>query len=296
MNITLNNPLGNLNILGVDIGGTHISAAIIDVQTKLPIAKTFRRRLVDSNGTADAILNSWSEVIKESCADLGRIGIAMPGPFDYEGGISLIQDQDKFRALYKINIKDEIAIRLGISKSAISFINDAAGFLQGEIFAGTVGDAKSVFGITLGTGLGSSFATSGVATDAALWDFPFLEGIAEDYLSSRWFLKRYAELTTNTVSGVRELAELAESDSDARLVFEEFGDNFATFTIPFIKKHQFDAIVVGGNIAQASRFFLLAMETKFEREQVKIQVVMAKLKEHAALIGAASCCLANKEI
>jgi glucokinase len=43
-----------------------------------------------------------------------RIGISMPGPFDYENGICLIKGQNKYEALYGLYIKGLLADKLGI--------------------------------------------------------------------------------------------------------------------------------------------------------------------------------------
>lgn len=46
--------------------------------------------------------------------------------------------QGKFRSIYEVNIKEELAYRLEINKNQIHFINDAAAFLEGEVFGGCV--------------------------------------------------------------------------------------------------------------------------------------------------------------
>ena len=163
--------------LGIDIGGSHITAALVNMAKRTLIADSIHRKPINSQGEANAILDAWCEVITDSYAGYDtltkRIGIAMPGPFDYENGVCLIKEQDKFQALYGLNLKEELARRLGISATTIHFINDAAGFLQGEVFAGSARNVNHVLGFTLGTGLGSSICMNGIAIDAALWDMPF---------------------------------------------------------------------------------------------------------------------------
>ena len=132
-----------------------------------------------------------------------KIGIAMPGPFDYENGISYIKDQNKYEALYGLNIKEQLAKKLEISISDISILNDAACFLQGEVFGGAGQGFKRVMGLTLGTGFGSARSVDGKTDDADLWCSPYREGIAEDYLSTRWFLKQYKEISGKLVKNVK---------------------------------------------------------------------------------------------
>ena len=280
-------------VLGIDIGGSHITAALVDLETQTIVEGTSERLAVDSKASADRILTSWCEVINaafsKAQSDNKRIGIAMPGPFDYEAGICLIQDQDKFKSLYRLNLKNELAGRLNIAAVNIRFVNDAAGFLQGEVFAGAAREGKQVIGLTLGTGLGSAFCENGAAVDAALWQSKFKAGIAEDYLSTRWFVARYFELTGQEITGVRELMGLENQSAVRKLIFEEFSNNLVEFLCPLIKKRNADIVVLGGNIAQAQLAFLTDVKRKFQENKVIAQVKIAELKEDAALIGAASC-------
>ena len=281
-------------VLGVDIGGSHITAALVDVNSRTLIESSIHRRTINSQETSENILDAWCQVILAAYTGyetLGKIiGVAMPGPFDYESGICLIKDQDKFQSLYQLNIKYKLAERLNIAPSSIYFINDAAGFLQGEVFAGSARNAQHVLGFTLGTGLGSSICTDGESIDAELWNAPFLNGIAEDYFSTRWFVKRYHQLSGVTLDGVKDLAEYVNADPHAKQVFKEFGDNFAQFLMPLIKKHHAEVIIIGGNIAQAFNVFSTNLIDVLEHNQFKTKIKISKLKEHAALIGAASCC------
>jgi glucokinase len=281
--------------LGIDIGGSHITAALVNIDTKTLLSDTITRKMVNAQESAEHILGAWCEVINHSYKDhetlSKHIGIAMPGPFDYENGICLIEEQDKFRALFGLNLKEELAARLGIPTSQIHFINDAAGFLQGEIFAGSAGDASRVLGFTLGTGLGSAVSINGTAVDAALWNAPFLAHTAEDYLSTKWFVKRYAQLSGEMLAGVKELADYVAADPHAEQVFNEFGDNFAQFIMPLIDEHQATVVIVGGNIAQAFAIFSPSLMAVLTKNKFNTNIVLSKLNEHAALIGAASCCV-----
>ncbi|RZK35689.1 MAG: ROK family protein [Pedobacter sp.] len=280
--------------LGVDIGGSHITAALIDLEKRTIIENSIKRSAVNSQESKEVILSAWVDIIKDAfngVPNLSRyVGIAMPGPFNYEQGISLIKDQDKFKALYQINVKEELAQRLEIPSENIHFINDAAGFLQGEVFAGAAKGNANVLGLTLGTGLGASICINHKATDAALWNSNFLDGIAEDYLATRWFVKRYNQLSGNNLDGVKELVQAVKTDRLATQVFMEFGYNLAQFLIPIITKNRIDTVIVGGNIAQAFNEFAPELTATLKGNGIDATIKISELKEHAALIGAASCC------
>lgn len=279
-------------VLGVDIGGSHITAALVNLETGTLIQDSIKRNAVNSKQEKEAILSAWCSVITDAFESTNiqekYIGIAMPGPFDYENGISLIKEQDKFNALYLVNIKEELASRLGIKPSAIHFINDAAGFMQGEVFSGAAKGHTRVLGLTLGTGLGSALSINGNALDAELWNSAFLDGIAEDYLSTRWFVGRYLELTGKALEGVKELTGLVDADPLAQQVFVEFGANLAQFLAPIIKKHEAEVVILGGNIAQAFNLFASSLNKGLQEQGLVTPIKLTELNEHAALIGAAS--------
>ncbi len=278
-------------VLGVDIGGSHITAALIDLETGNLQKSSLTRAAVDSRKEKEEILTAWCAVITEAFGDdlsTKQIGIAMPGPFDYENGISLIKEQDKFNALYLLNIKEELAKRLAVSPENIRFINDAAGFLQGELFSGAAKGYSNVLGLTLGTGLGAALSVDAIANDAELWCAPFKEGIAEDYLSTKWFLKRYLEITGETLTGVKELATKVDAYPFSKQIFDEFGSSLGDFLAPIIRENNTEVVILGGNIAQALPLFSPTLMQKLEREQLKTAIKLSTLNEHAALIGAAS--------
>jgi len=280
--------------LGVDIGGSHITAALVDLETRTLVKDSIKRSPVNSQESKEVILSAWCDIINKAFKNIKNgarnVGIAMPGPFNYSEGISLIKDQDKFKSLYQINVKEELAKRLDIPVEHIHFINDAAGFLQGEVFAGAAKGNASVLGLTLGTGLGSSLCLNYKAFDADLWNSEFLDGIAEDYLSTRWFVKRFNQLSGKVVAGVKELVEAIETDHYATMVFMEFGYNLAQFLIPVIKQHKIDTVIVGGNIAQSFSAFAPELIATLKGNGIDTDIKISELKEHAALIGAASCC------
>jgi glucokinase len=278
-------------VLGVDIGGSHITAALVDLESRTVIPGSRKRKLVDSKAGAQDIIDEWCAVIKEAFQNTDRevwnIGVAMPGPFDYEKGICLIKDQDKFLSLYKQDLCKLIGYHLGIDPASIKFMNDAACFLQGEVFGGAARGYNPVIGLTLGTGLGSAICRNGIAEDADLWKSPFKQGIAEDYLSTRWFVARYLQLSERTVTGVKELME--EKSVFVNQVFLEFGSNLGDFLVPLLQQTKAGAVVLGGNIANALPLFLPSLQKRIREYNPDVIIKQALLNEDASLIGAASC-------
>jgi glucokinase len=280
-------------ILSADIGGSHITAALIDLERKEELKGSWSRARINSEGQAVDIINAWAETLENSSAghDIKslKINIAMPGPMDYERGICKIKDQGKYTTLYNLNIKEMLANRLGIAPSAIHFINDAACFLKGEVFSGSLEGYDRAIGITLGTGLGTSHLIDGKAFDSGLWNMPFLKGIAEDYISTRWFVKRFLELTGITIKDVKDLVDNHVGSDPFKAIFAEFSLNLANFIHKFIRKEMPLAVVLGGNIANASGYFI-ENTRKYLAQAMGYSFPVKKsiLGEKAALLGAGS--------
>lgn len=280
----------NSFMAGVDIGGSHITAALVDTATGTIVPDTWQRESVPATGTAEEIIEAWSKVIAASYASHRlptRIGIAMPGPFDYENGISYIKGQHKYESLYGLNIKELLAAKLGFPKEYIRLTNDAACFLQGEVFAGAARDHQEVIGLTLGTGLGSSTFFHSNVQDAAWWNTPFRESIAEDYLSGRWFVNRYYQLTNLVVPNVKQLLNTNDTQH-IKIIFDEFGIALGEFLSEKLRQQPAALVIIGGNIAQAFALFEKMLHRELVKNNHVVSVRPAILGEQAALIGAAT--------
>lgn len=279
-------------VLGADIGGSHITASLVDIHNRQILSSTICRKDVNSGGSADSIIGEWSEVIKNCFAKLGikdqKIGIAMPGPVDYDLGLCYIKGQNKYESLYGANLKELLAEVLSMSSGDIRMINDAAGFLSGEMFIGAGRGFKKVIGLTLGTGLGSALYENGITIDADLWHTPYLDGKAEDYISAPWLLSAAAKSTGNQFENVRQIADQAAEDNRLQQVFDKFGNNLGGFLASFIQQQQPELVVLGGNVAKAHPLFCQAMEKRLQKEKLQTPVRIAQIGEAAALVGAAA--------
>ncbi|MDR4953266.1 ROK family protein [Chryseobacterium sp. ES2] len=283
------------NIVGIDIGGSHITLAQVDPEKREIISSTYVREHVDAFEKKEIIFSAWVSAIEKVAHDLVKenllIGIAMPGPFDYENGISLMQ-QGKFIDIYQVNIKEELAKRLSISQEQIHFVNDAAAFMEGEVFGGCAQGFNSAFGVTLGTGLGTTFFNGEFATDEDLWDSPFRNSICEDYLATRWFVNHYKELTGEEISGTKDLLDKpAEIQTQ---MFNDYADAFSEFIVRYIDHYKPEVLVIGGNIAKAYPHFEQRFIQNLTKNNINLQVKISAIFEDAAILGAASYALKKR--
>jgi glucokinase len=276
--------------LGIDIGGSHITAAIVDLAQKKIVDSSVVRQLVNRHAPAEEILGIWTATINDRLLNfqqpVTRIGFAMPGPFDYVNGICLIKGFDKYEALYGMNIRQELAARTGIPAEQILFRNDADAFLDGEMYGGAGQGFTRALGLTLGTGLGSCLYVEGEITNAGLNVLPFKDGMAEEYLSTRWFINEYQQRTGKQVSGVKELAERYNEDETTRLMFEEFSTNLGELLLHCLSNFNVQAIIIGGNISNAYSIFIDRVLKQLRANDTTPVIRKAIWGEQAAMIGA----------
>jgi predicted NBD/HSP70 family sugar kinase len=293
--------------IGVDVGGTHITAACIDFDTKQIIKETYCTIEIDNQSNALNLLASFKNTVNNSYellksksglknAKLECIGYAFPGPFDYNKGISKIQGVKKYDNIFGLSLKPSISADFDdFNVNKISFLNDADCFLCGEYWLKDLSEYSTIVGITLGTGFGSSYirkeTQDAVFTQSLhtgyFYQTPFKESIADDYISTRWLLKRWKELTGKSVNGVKDIADLAETDKTAKELFTEFGNNLTEILLPKLEKLNAEMLVIGGNIAKANKYFLHVLTDKIKEKGLNTRIIISEETDKSALCGAA---------
>jgi len=290
--------------LGADIGGSHITCQLFNLDTSQPVEHTRYRVSVNSRASKNEILDEWVAAIRlatkfHKLPSLSGIGFAMPGPFDYRNGMAWFEGVQKFENLYGVNIREEIQNRLNLPREfPIRFLNDAACFAVGEAWMGEASNYHRIIALTMGTGFGTTFiknklpvaGTDGIPEDGFLYHVPFKSSIADDYFSTRWFLKTYFEKTEKKIRGVKDLAEKASNEAVVTTLFWEFGRNLGEFLTPWIKQFGAECLVLGGNISKSFSLFKTEMEQQFEKNGVSPAICLSKPEEEAALFGSAKLC------
>lgn len=287
----------------MDVGGTHITSAVIDVADMKVLNSSIHKESFDSNLPVNEVMDFWEKSIRVSLKNseiehIKGITVCIPGPFDYENGISMIKGQAKYENFYGLNISNLIKERLNLPDDFnVFFENDATCFGKGEVYRDKENLSKKVMAITIGTGLGSCFIDKGlsissgdlVPADGEIWNLPFRNGIAEDYVSQRGLLSKYFDLSKIKLKNSLELYNHAiAGDKKALKVFEEMGEDLSEILIPCFKKFSAEHFIIGGKIANASALFLPAFSKKIKEANWEVSIQISLDNENAALLGAAS--------
>ncbi|UYQ94155.1 ROK family protein [Chitinophaga horti] len=294
--------MNNEYVIGADIGGSHITAALVNLHSGAVVDDSKVKVPVNAGADADDILSRWTSALDEVCTaangQVAAIGIAMPGPFDYEGGISQIKGVAKYESLYGMNIRTALQTSVPFAGD-IYFENDASCFALGEAWSGEGAGCSKMVAVTLGTGLGGTFLHNnriqhegeGVPPEGYIYHLPYKDGIAEDYISSRWLLNEYHQRTGNRLAEVKCLGELAEKGDDTALqLFAELGHTLGEVLHPWLAKFQAERMVIGGNIRKAHPYFLPALDKCLSAHGISTSVHISNRGENSALSGAAWIC------
>jgi glucokinase len=263
------------------------------------VPESLAEQKVNNQASADEILSDWAVALRKTmnCAaidELAGIGFAMPGPFDYKTGVALLKNVAKYDNLYGINVGDELKKRLNLpTEMPFRYLNDALSFAVGECWTGKAAGQRNVVAITLGTGFGSAFLTNGVPVIEGdrvpkmgyVYHIPYKNGIADDYFSTRWFIKEYFLRTGIQASGVKEIAGLAATEIRAKKLFEDFGYDLGVFMAPLLNTFEAGCLVIGGNISGAYSLFGPSFEKALAERNINVKIKISELMESAAMVG-----------
>ncbi|AFZ69741.1 transcriptional regulator/sugar kinase (plasmid) [Deinococcus peraridilitoris DSM 19664] len=282
--------------LTLDVGGSHITAAVVDLTSRALLPATLTRRSIDEQANREAIISGLAHAALDAArvepyAVIAGIGMAMPAPFDYVAGVSLMQH--KFHALYERNILHDLQeawVGTPLAGMPVRIANDADLFALGEWWAGAARGCSSVIGLTLGTGMGSGFIRDGrivtegdgVPAQGELWSLPYLNGLAEEYANGQAVTRAYHVRTGATLTP-KEISERAAYDDAARDAFTELGEHLMHILLPVVKCFAPDCLVVGGNVARSWALFGHLLQGGLN----PVRCVQSMNFEEAALLGAA---------
>lgn len=146
-------------MIGIDIGGTEIKFALIDVYGNISKKWKIKTETADNgNHIPNAIIRAINEEIlngTDGTKDIIGIGIGVPGPISQNGEL----------VVKAVNLGwSDMPLKLVIEKELqlpVILLNDANAAALGEMWKGAArGKANLVF-VTLGTGVGGGIILNG---------------------------------------------------------------------------------------------------------------------------------------
>lgn len=245
--------------VGIDIGGTGIKGAIVDVDSGELITDRIKKPTPEG-GEPDAIVAVVKQIVEElgHDADDLHVGVCFPAAIMDGKTLSAANVSKKW-----IDFEAEKLFETTLGK-AIHFVNDAdaAGYAEARY-----GAAKGVDGLvimtTLGTGIGTALLHDGTLIVNA--ELGHLEIDGKDYETKASF-------------AAKERDELSWKHWAKRL--QKYYSHLEALLYPRL-------IIVGGGVSKHYQEFLPLLDLRAE-------IVPAKLRNNAGILGAAALASESK--
>jgi glucokinase len=310
-------------VIGVDLGGTNIKAAIFDLNFQ------FLRDLsipTEAAGGPPHVLNRIKGAVKTLLSELGAsadevvcMGCGVTGIMDPEEGLSIFSPNfPNWRNVHVVNIMKETF------DFPVFIDNDVRVNLYGEWWFGAGVGYRNLMLITLGTGLGSGIVNEGkvvYGTTASAGELGHMNmfpdgppcgcggnGCLETYASATGMVNTMKrELAAGKPSIIREWTNGDVSKITARMISEAFdaGDPLAIEVMRFtgvvlgtglanaINLLNPQLVIVGGGMAAAGDRLLNTVRETINKRALPLsaevcRLVTAQLGERAGMIGAAA--------
>jgi predicted NBD/HSP70 family sugar kinase len=281
----------------LDVGGTHVCAALIEPDTWTVVGDVARADL-DATGEADDILDAIAAAGSVIDAPVGSVwGVAVPDPFDYDAGVAQFAGVGKFDALAGVDVGAALRALLP-GAAGFRFGNDGDAFALGEHLAGAGAGARRLVGITLGTGVGSGWLVDGaVVTDGPgvppggnVRELSVDGADLERSFSRRAIRRAYTEAGGDPAADVATIAAGASrGDAAAEAVLRHAADALGRALAPSLARFAPEVVVVGGAMAESWSLlhpWFRAGYTSVATDPPPLRVAAAG--DRAPLIGAAA--------
>jgi len=271
-------------IIGVDLGGTNIRAAIENNGEIL----SFRKEPFNTKRSLEETLRQLKEFIRPLVAEgIKGIGIGVPSVVDVENGI--VFNVTNIPAWKRVPLKEILENEFHV---AVRVNNDVNCFTLGEHQFGLLRGMKNVVGISIGTGLGSGIIINnslfeGVNCGAGeIGLLPYLDRNIEYYASGNLFKIKFN--TTAEDAHNRAVAGNVEAIEQ----WNEFGRHVGEAIKCVAYAYDPEAVVLGGSLSKAYRFFNESMRQSllsFEfPESIKRLKICQSTIDNITVMGAAA--------
>jgi len=273
-------------IIGVDIGGTKMSAVLFDgVQViadyKLATPKdTLDHFMIMLN----ALIEPLIERAHKDKIKIKGVGLGVAGVLDYKEEKILISPNIPLINNFKISeqLKEKINLEVKLD-------NDTNCFTRAEALLGAGQSYKNIYGIIIGTGIGGAWWNNNEIYRGAHGGAGEPGHTVIDLTSDLDLEKTFQKLTQN--NPVAMANEAYKGDELSIKAFEEFGSALGAGFANIVNIIDPEVIIIGGGVSESSELFLGEAKSAmkkyiFSPEAKKVKIIKGKLGEHAGAIGA----------
>lgn len=276
-----------MKIIGVDIGGTKISAALI---VEKQIVQEYSCP-TPSGQSKEVVVKTVGDLIHRLFSDdVIGIGIGVPGLVDLE--TNEVLDVINIPSWDRVPLKEMLEGRF---QKPVFVNNDANCFAIGEKHFGKGQPFKNFVGITIGTGLGAGIIInnrlySGRYCGAGEFGTIYYKDQSVEAYASGQFFKDQG------LSGADLAKQAQNGDNQAIRLFTELGEHIGRAIANVLFALAPEAVVLGGSISQSFVLFepgmrsILEHEFPYQRLYQSLEIEVSDLK-NSAVLGASSLVL-----
>ncbi len=286
--------------IALDVGGTKIFSGIVAGNK---VSKTNKMPSGAHEGKDQLVANIMDAITALKPEGAAKICIGIAGQLDVDRKV-LIQSP---------NFSDDtkhLPLKLLLQKKfkrPIFLENDANCFTLGEAASGAGKDKKNVVGLTLGTGIGGGIIVDKklfLGSNGSSGEFGHTiivpngepcscrgRGHFESYVGGHAISTAYKKLTDRDLFFGDIFDRSLKNDLNAKKVIAEAQQYLSALFVNIMHSLNPEIIIIGGGIGAFEIFWrptvLQALNQVFLAELKETQIVPAKLRDNAALIGAA---------
>ncbi len=275
--------------IGVDIGGTKIAAVLLHNQKVIESSilatpkDSFEHFLIMIKAALDPLL-ARLDVAK---GVLAGVGLGIPGVIDFEkeevvtaANLAILKQTKIVPALRELLNKPDLIIKLD---------NDANCFTRAEAMIGAGRKATNIYGMTLGTGIGSGWWYKGEIYNGHHGGANEVGHIIVDFDESITLEEAYHKLTQHNPALLAE--EAYRGDLLAEKTYQELGSYLGIAMSTVVNLLDPEVIILGGSVVNSGSLFLDAAKTNlkkftFSPNSQSVRLVKGKLGPLAGAIGA----------
>jgi glucokinase len=287
-------------LIGIDIGGTNLRAAVISEEGNiLEIFKVENEVKKGPTYNLDKLINQIN--VEWNKYEVEKVGVGAPGPLDLKVGKLL--NPVNLKGWENFNIKEYLSEKLNLP---VQVNNDANVAGLAESLVGSAKECESVFYITVSTGVGGALIldkkiiNGAHSQTAEIYNMIINEdkyshvglnkGGLEGQCSGVHIARIASEAYGKTLS-TKEVFDLYESnDEKAIQVIEKWVDNISVGISNIIAVVDPETIVIGGAVMINNPYLLPkiveCIKTKVA-DPTMVDIRIAEIGDNAGLIGAA---------
>lgn len=275
--------------IGIDVGGTKIATVllynrkVIEHSILATPKDSLEHFLIMLQASVDPLL----KIIESNKGILSGIGIGVPGVLDEEKKTVIIAPN--LPLLNNVKLLDEIKKQLNQPELTVNMDNDARCFIRAEALLGAGKKAENIYGLTIGTGIGSGWYQNGQVYNGYHGGANEIGHMIVDFDHLITLEQAYHQLTQHNP---RLLAEEAyRGDVLAEKAFAELGSYLGIALSTVVNLIDPELIILGGRVLDSGTLFLDAAKANLKKytwspQARKVKVVKGKLGPLAGAIGA----------